>query len=159
MGERLATELTPQESLSYHYLNAQELEPTNGGIERLVPLFQEILFKLDLALELLTSKEHAWKGRSGRLTDISGSGVQFLCGESLALSSLVEMRFHLPGQMGRYVQCAGRVTRSEGQADGWTIACEFTQICESDRERIIQYAFQVSSKMLRESRQIEDRAG
>lgn len=159
MGERLATELAPQESFSYHYLNAQEPEPSNGGVERLIPLFQEILFKLDLALELLTSKEHAWKGHNGRLTDISGSGLQFMCGESLSVSSLVEMRFHLPGQMGRYIHCAGRVTRSERHAEGCTIACEFTHILESDRERIIQYAFQVSSKMLRESRQVEDSAG
>jgi hypothetical protein len=69
------------------------------------------------------------------------------------------MRFQLPGQWGRYIQCGGIVTRTEKGEDGWSVASEFTHICDSDRERIIQYAFQVSCKLLRESRRLEDNAG
>lgn len=123
-----------------------------------MPLFQEILFKLDLALELLTSPEQVWNGIGGRLIDISGSGLQFTCREEIPVSSLVEMRFQLPGQWGRHIQCAGQITRVDRDDDGWAVACGFTHICESDRERIIQFAFQLSCKMLRESREQEDRA-
>lgn len=159
LGERLHTELSLPESPSYHYLPSLDSEPSMGGLERLLPFFQEILFKLDLAIELLTSREETWKGPNGRLIDISGAGLQFSCAEAVPTSSLLEMRFQLPGQWGRYIHCAGAVTRTERCEQGWAVACEFTHICESDRERVIQYAFQVSCKVLRENRRLEDSVG
>ena len=160
LGECIRVEPEAPENPSFHYLPASEQEPAVAGLEQLLPLFQEILFKLDLVLDHISSGEEGWEGSQGRLIDISGSGLQFTCPDAPPVPSLLEMKFQLPGHWGRNIHCAGRVIRVERLENcGWAVACEFTHICESDRERIIQYAFQVSCKMLREKRRREERLG
>lgn len=153
LGERLNVELSFPESPSYRYLPTNDQEPYQGGLERLVPLFQELSYKLDMVVDLLLSRDEGWEEPQGRVIDISGSGLRFKCKEEFGADSFLEMRFQLPGQWGRHIQCAARVLRSDRCEEGWAVACELTHICEADRERIIQHTFQVSSKILRANRE------
>lgn len=150
MGNRCRVDFALSQSPAFHYWPASDPDPFVGEAERLMPIYRETLFKLDLVLETLASPpREEWNGLRGRLIDISGSGLKFSCGKAPSVFSLLELKFLLPGPSASNVQCAGRILRIDRRPNDWEVAAGFTHIREADRERIIHYAFQTSCQKLR----------
>ncbi len=150
MGNRCRADFAVSQSPDFQFWPASDPDPFVGEAERLMPIYREILFKLDLVLETLASSPRGeWNGLKARLIDISGSGLKLSCGKAPSVSSLLELKFILPGPSVSNVQCAGRILRIDRRANDWEVAVGFTHIREADRERIIHYAFQTSCQKLR----------
>jgi len=115
---------------------ADELEP-------LVAAMRWLDFKLDLVLyHLRSSQQGRYFPHQAPTTDLSGSGVGLAEPSRLPQGSPVLICLPLPDHPSRPVMAMGEVARGGSQADEPSAAITFTDISETDRERIVHFTFQ-----------------
>jgi hypothetical protein len=87
------------------------------------------------------------------MADISGSGLRFVTDTEHNKGDVLRFIISLPNAT-RPVSAVGKVLRSDmemGRKGMSSVACEFTDIQESDREAIIQFVFQAQRQKLKRS--------
>lgn len=112
-------------------------------------------FKLDLVLYHLRSRDqHQHFPYQGTTTDISGSGFGMAEPCEFEPGSLILLSLTLPNAPWRPVLAVGQVVRSDSVNQGTLSAVHFSDISDTDRERIIQFTFSKQRQEL--SRRVEE---
>lgn len=98
--------------------------------------------QVDLPISYSIGGEHAW--RTGRLVDISGSGVRIACSSELMQGIPITVTFSLPGR-GREVFVEGVAVMSffDGASGQYSNGIAFTLIFRADQEAIGRYVNEV----------------
>ncbi len=135
----------------------QIMEDENVGDDEkpVLKVLRWLDFKLDMVLYHLRSQDQRQHfPYQGTTTDISGSGFGMVEPCELELGSRILMSITLPSAPWRPVMAVGEVVHSDSIREGTLSAVHFSDISDTDRERIIHYTFSKQRKEL--SRRAEE---
>lgn len=118
---------------------------------------QMFLMKLDSKVDMLLSMASQGQLQQdfpirGRIIDISGAGIRFVCDTELAVGEEVEVVMTLSSAPLQQSGAMGRVIRREPVNDKVLWVVEFTKIRERDQEAIVQFVFQEQRAQIREKK-------
>lgn len=123
----------------------------NPLIAMMLYMYEEIRDLRQKVYTLSAQAESDTRSPRQYMADLSGSGIRFVTEVEHHKGDVLRFVFQLPNSP-RPLTAVGKVLRADmemGSKGSSSIACEFTEIEESDRETIIQYVFQAQRQRLK----------
>jgi len=129
----LASELEKMNEVSRIHL--RKVEKESPEVARYFSFIEE---KINLLTHHMMRESDELFLKTARPVNLSGSGVSFASGKDLTVNSSVELKFILSPSLAKITSLA-RIISCRPNGEKFTIAAEFTQLNDSDRDLLVRH--------------------